>query len=165
MLCLKSHGCSLFPTHYTGRTGLSGLFIHWCRRQSSNINSHNQGELLHNRVAVNLAIISVDICDPTSLRTRIWSAAFRYCSWWVTRIRHLFFSTPQMHLINKLTVEIISCLLDNPSTRFLANYYCILLGCSIRKEQWGLHLLSSWHWLYPTFSFSRIFEMLELLSG
>ena len=34
----------------------------------------------------------------TSFRTRISSAAFRYCSWWVTRMRGLFFNRPQMHL-------------------------------------------------------------------
>lgn len=32
------------------------------------------------------------------MRTRIWSAAFRYCSWWVTRILGLFFRIPQIHL-------------------------------------------------------------------
>ncbi|TNN61501.1 hypothetical protein EYF80_028246 [Liparis tanakae] len=35
---------------------------------------------------------------PLATITTIWSADFRYCSWWVTRIRSLFFRRPQMHL-------------------------------------------------------------------
>lgn len=54
----------------------------------------------------------IKICSKgaqTSLRTRIWSAALRCCSWWVTRIRHLFFSRPQMHLIVKHRGHIKTC--------------------------------------------------------
>lgn len=42
----------------------------------------------------------------------------------------------------------ILAILNKPSTNFLANYYCILLGCTVRKDSGGC-LLSSWHWFYP----------------
>ncbi len=60
-------------------------------------------ESRHELIMAHLFIggMQIDWCvllQLTSFKTRIWFAAFRYCSWWVTKILGLSFRIPQIHL-------------------------------------------------------------------
>lgn len=109
---------------------------------------------------------------PTSFRTRIWSAAVRYCSWCVTRIRGLFFSTPQIHLIDEgrvttilfvyyiytvLSFPLCSIRHSNLRISFSEPSYSLfyLLCCPrgrVRQEELREKLLSVCHKQHRTFS-------------